>query len=158
MEFKVEKREPVTDAQILSEIQRVMEMLGKSALTIKDFDTYGKYNSTTVMRHFGSWNDALYKVGLESGNTFHSYEALMDNLRDAWLKKGKQPTRRDMDDKSLSNISSGAYRRKFGKWYNALDAFVKFITDSESEASVSNNVVKGQDTINIGQKENQVIG
>lgn len=147
MEFKVEKRESVTDASILSEIQRVMELLGKSTLTIKDFDTYGKFNSTTVMRHLGSWNDALYKIGLKSGNTFHSYEALMDNLRDAWLKKGKQPTRRDMDDKSLSCISSGAYLRKFGTWYNALDNFVKYITDSESETSDFRSIVKDQNTI-----------
>lgn len=63
-----------------------------------------------------------------------------------------------MDNKFLSNISSGAYLRKFGTWYNALDSFVKYINDSECETSDFLSVVKGQTLLSTGQKENQVIG
>lgn len=146
MEFKLVKRESVSDERILSEIRRVMKKLGKSQLTMKEFDTYSSINSCTVARHFGSWNKALKIVGIESGNTlFYSHEVMMDNIREAWLKKGKQPTRRDMDDKSLSTISSGTYLRKFGSWYNALDSFIKYISveDSETDVTQESNEAKG---------------
>ena len=47
---------------------------------------------------------------------FHNSSGLLSNclkiLRKYGRKKGYQPTRRDMDDKNLSTISSGAYLRK----------------------------------------------
>ena len=137
MDFKLVKKEPISDEKIIAEIRRINEQLGKQRLTIKEFDALSSINSVTVMRHFGSWNEALKIAGIESGNSFHSYEDLMANIRDAWLKKGKQPTRRDMDDKTLSNISSSAYTRKFGAWYDALDSFIQYISSEDTETGKS---------------------
>lgn len=134
MDFKLVKREPISDGLILAEIQRVMSLLGKTTLTMKEFDTHSSISSATAMRRFGSWNEVLKVVGLNSGNTFHSYDALMENIRDAWIKKGKQPTRRDMDDKAYSAISSGTYLRKFGTWYGALETFMQYISKTDDES------------------------
>lgn len=144
MDFSFERRTTISDEQILNELRRVSECLGKGRLTIKEFDIHSSINSSTVMRHFGSWNSALQIARITSGNTFHSYEALMANIRDAWLKKGKQPTRRDMDNKDLSAISSGAYIRQFGSWYNALDSFIKYISvkGKKSNNTLYNNDIK----------------
>lgn len=133
MKFKLVKRESISDECILTEIRRVNKELAKSYLTIKEFEKHSSINSSTVIRHFGSWDKALKTVGIESGNTFHSYEALMTNIREAWLKKGTQPTKRDMDNKALSSISSGAYLRKFGTWYGALDSFIQYMSTEDNE-------------------------
>lgn len=114
---------------------------------MKEYDKHGNYNSSTISRRFGSWNAALKLIGLPPCCTFYTNSDLLDNIRDAWLIKGEQPTRRDMDNHSISRISSGTYLRTFGSWYNALDAFVQYMSDSESDVTPiisndSNDVIK----------------
>lgn len=50
-----------------------------------------------------------------------------------WVLKGKQPTRRDMDNKDISSISSGSYLRKYGKWTDALKTFVDYINNDDTD-------------------------
>ena len=54
-----------SDEDILQDIRRVSTLLGKLALTREDYRKYGNYGSTTVYRHFGTWNKALMLAGLE---------------------------------------------------------------------------------------------
>ena len=135
MEFKLTKKEPVTDEAIINEIKSVMNKLGKKQITIREFDANATTNSSTVIRRYGKWNDALIIAGAELSNMFYSDEELLSNIKDAWLKKGIQPTRRDMDNKDYSAISSGTYLRRFGTWYKALDCFVTYITKNRDSDS-----------------------
>ncbi len=135
MEFKLIKKEPLSDEGIIGEIKAVMKKLGKTSITLREFDANAKINSSTVLRRFGKWNDVLIKVGANVNNMFYSEEDLLLNIKDAWLKKGKQPSRRDMDNKDLSRISSGSYLRHFGTWYKALESFIKYISDNDIENS-----------------------
>ena len=52
-----------------------------------------------------------------------------------------------MNDKSLSFISSGAYLRKFGKWSTALQAFVEYMNEEETELPRIIQDDTGSDTI-----------
>lgn len=45
MEFHLIKKEAITDEDILEEIKSVMKKLGKSKLTIKEFDANAKINT-----------------------------------------------------------------------------------------------------------------
>ena len=145
MEFKLIKKGVITDEAIIAEIKRVIKLLDKPYITMRDLDTYGSINSSTVIHHFGSWNNALNLIGVKSGNTFHSYDDLMNNIRDAWIKKGTQPTKRDMNNKELSSISEGAYLRKFGSWYAALDSFITYIKkDEDISSTVSTTSIEEQ--------------
>ncbi len=85
------------------------------------------------MRRFGSWNDALCKAGLLPNNRLWTEQELLDNLLSVWLLLGKQPTRRDMDNKSISTISSGSYLRYFSTWSNALKACVRYSNDTDAD-------------------------
>ena len=58
------------------------------------------------------------------------------NLENVWIRKGRQPRRREMNDKAVSSISSGTYLRKFGRWSNALRRFAECI-NAVDEASLS---------------------
>lgn len=135
MEFKLTKRTSISDQDIIDEIKAVMNKLGKTSITIKEFDANADINSATVIRRFGKWNDALIKIGANINNMFYTDEDLLSNIKDVWLKKGKQPSRRDMDNKELSRISSGSYLRHFGTWYKALGSFIKYISEKDIEDS-----------------------
>lgn len=118
----------VTDEELLADIIRVAKALKKQSITIRDYDNDGgKYNSSTIIRRFGTWNSALDQAGLPRNQTFWTKNDLFYNLEKVWITKGKQPSRRDMDDKVLSKISSGAYLRTFGKWSIALKEFIDYI-------------------------------
>lgn len=136
MEFKFIKKGLITDEDIIKEIKSVMNKLGKTSITMKEFDTNANINSSTVASHLGSWNNALIIAGVQLNNKKHSPDELMTNIRNAWLKKGKQPTRRDMDNKTLSIISSGSYLRHYGTWYNALESFMSYIKENDSDISI----------------------
>lgn len=135
MEFKLTKRTPISDQDIIDEIKAVMNKLGKTSITIKEFDANAKINSSTVASHFGSWNNALIIVGAGLNKKVGSHEELMKNIRNAWIMKGKQPSKRDMDDKKLSSISSASYIRRYGTWYKALESFIKYISENDFEDS-----------------------
>ena len=76
-----------------------------------------------------SWNNALLLIGAKINNRQFSDEELLKNIERVWIQKGKQPSRRDMDNKSISLISSGAYLRRYGKWTTALKTFIDFINE-----------------------------
>ena len=125
----------VTDEELLSDVQRVCSKLQQTSLSANEYDEHGEYSSCTVSRRFGSWNKALAKAGINARNAFHTQEDLFENIEEVWIKKGTQPTRRDMDNKELSSISSGSYLRTFRRWSDALQAFVAYV----NAESVSNS-------------------
>lgn len=141
MKFIVKKKRSPSDNEILADIELILKRMGKKTLTIKDYDENGTYSSSTAIRRFGSWNIVLRRLDIQTNNTFYSYSDLMDNIKDVWLKKGEQPTRRDMDNTAISSISSNTYLRHFKTWYNALDKFSEYISsNNEDEESITINI------------------
>ncbi len=124
-------RERMTDEQLLSDVRNVANQLKKESLSAKEYDAHGAFSSSTISRRFGTWNKALLAAGIKARNAFHTKEELFDNLENAWMKKGGQPRKRDMNDKRLSSISSGAYLRMFGKFSEALKAFVEYVNEGD---------------------------
>lgn len=107
---------------------------------MKEYNDYGFFNPSTIIRKFGTWNNALNLVGIKLNNKQFTELELFDNLEKVWISKGHQPTRRDMDNSIISNISSGAYLRKYGKWSNALKSFVNYINNSIEKNEI--NLIK----------------
>ena len=125
----------IESEELLRDMTETVRRLGKQALSIKDYDEHGEYNSTTVMSRFGTWNKALKLAGIGVCNGHYCKEDLFSNLKEVWIKKGSQPVRADMNNRVWSSISSGAYIRAFGRWSEALRAFVEFV-NSEQEQEV----------------------
>lgn len=85
---------PIKSDELISDIQRVAEIVGKSP-TLEQYSEYGKYGSTTIDRKLGSWNGGLRKSGLEP-NMIH------DGDRDGtiyygenWMKQRQRALIRD---------------------------------------------------------------
>ena len=130
--------ESASDDELLSDLKRVCTQCNTGSLTMKQYSSYGKYDCSTILRRFETWNKSLEKAGIPLTQQFWTEENLFENIENAWIRKGSQPRKRDMDDKRLSHISSGAYLRKFGRWSDALKAFVAYI-DAEEAISTAHD-------------------
>jgi hypothetical protein len=121
-----------TDEEIINELRNVANKLGSLTFTAKTFDGLANIHSATVVRHFGSWATALTKAGLTPGRGSKRYadNDYLENILRVWTHYGRQPKYIEMD-LPPSLISSGAYEAKFGRWTNALRAFlVRMESDS----------------------------
>ena len=102
MKFIVQKKKTVSNEDLLIDLESIIKHLNSQTITIKEYDKFGSHSSSTIIRRFGSWSAALKLIGISPSNTFYTKEELLDNIRDVWLIKGEQPTRRDMDNQSIS--------------------------------------------------------
>lgn len=143
LEFKYRPyHEKVADKELLTDLIRVYSLAKCDVLTQKIYNEFGQFSSEKIVYCFGSWNAALKQAGLpQSTNRQYSNAELFENLEYAWLRKGQQPVREDMNNKTLSHISSGAYLRRFGTWTNALKSFVEYMDDESDQLGDSKNVV-----------------
>ena len=135
----VDRENKVTDDALLADLIKVSQTINEKKITIGTYEKYGKYNVSTYMRHFGTWNNALELAGLQITNRQYTLQELFDNLAEVWLKLGHQPSRRDL---SLvdSPISYKAYERKFGKWSVALKEFIKYYNSGEDISLLQNTI------------------
>ncbi len=128
-----------TDQELLDDLRRIANKLGKDSLTGRDYDDADKkFSSYTIATRFGKWNIALEQAGLKSVlERDVSEDELFKNLENVWIKLGKQPLYRDMKQ-PLSKFTPSPYNRKFGTWIKALEAFVEFINSvSEDKEEIS---------------------
>ena len=120
-----------SDGEIIDDLKKVASKNRFSTMSMREYAEFGKYDTSTICRRFGSWNIALQKACIGISQQFWTVEQLFENLERVWEKKGCQPVRRDMDDNPLSSISSGAYLRRFGKWSIALEQFVSYVKQDD---------------------------
>lgn len=141
----IDKTNFITDGQLMSDLKNVAKKLNKNSVTISEYIQNGRYDPTTIMRHFGTWNNALIKLGLKISNRQYNDQELYDNLANIWIKLGHQPSRRDLL-KLSSPISYKAYERRFGKWSNALKNFINYYNQQDSEIENHNQKTSSNKT------------
>ena len=147
MRMKIEYQERInftSDEELLNDLKCVSEKLNQDTVTIKQYEEHGKYNPTTFMRHFGTWNAALTLAGIKISNRQYSDDELYENLANIWMSLGKQPSRRDLE-RVHSEISYKAYERRFGKWSSAVKSFVEYfngLNRDDGIASENKNNIK----------------
>ena len=137
MKFELDQyHRDITDTELLADLQRVASELNKTAITRADNDECGKYGTTTYIRRFGSWFNALEKAGLEKTRTPMNLpeEELFQNLEEIWIKQGRQPRYAEVQ-KPLSKYHAGTYENRFGTWRKALETFVAYINNEETASS-----------------------
>lgn len=127
MEFILnEYHRNISNDDLLHDMKRVAQALGRDTLSQDDYKTYGKYGCTTYRRRFGGWNKALTLCGL-TPNTMQlaaaqsnpqsqniPEEELLSDVRNVALRLGKD------------TISSGEYK-KYGQ-YSKDTCFKRFDT------------------------------
>lgn len=127
---------PVSDEELIADLQRVAQSLSSDTLPQKQYGTLGTFDYSTVIRRFGSWNNALRIAGLSISNEVDiSDERLFENLLTLWQHLGRQPRRSELSSPP-STISQSPYNRRFGSWTAALEAFVSYANGSGAQSDV----------------------
>jgi hypothetical protein len=137
-EKMIQQTKHLTDEEIINELHRVFKSLNKNSLTTTDINKYSKIISySTVTNRFGSWNKGLEAANLTIAKKGRRYSELdyFENMIIVWTHYGRQPKYREMDFPP-SIITSGAYETKWGKWSNALLAFVEYVNKDKTEEVV----------------------
>ncbi len=120
-----EPREPdseVTDEELLEELERLADELGKRPTAV-EMNDHGAHWAATYRRAFGSWNAACEAVGLETSQpvaqeTLSAAELLEELTRVAEVC-GVPPSVSDMRDEGT--YGPRTYYRRFGSWTAAVE-------------------------------------
>ena len=136
-----------SDEELLAELRAVAHKLGTRSVTVEQFNRHGQMNAETIRRRFGSWWRAVERAGLTISNLGKRYSETdyFENLLKVWTHYGRQPTYGEMD-RSPSWIRAKAYEAKWGKWRNALKAFLERVNADVAESREINEPVSIQGT------------
>jgi len=137
-ELKLRRRD-IPKSDLLADLQRVAKYLGVESITKITYDQHGHFGATTLLRKFGSWNNALSAAGLTLTNRINiPDDELFENLANVWQALGRQPVGNDLSKTlGMSRFSLGTYEKRFGSWNKALLAFIQYIENPSSETSTS---------------------
>lgn len=115
----------LSDEQLLQEIRRVSQMLGRASLTADDLRGHATIGVDAIRKRFGTLKTALRTAGLTECAHGRRYtdEECFENLLLVWSHYGRPPTH---DEMALppSVVGPKAYTRRWRTWRLALAAFV----------------------------------
>lgn len=134
----------VSENEILDDLKSVSIELDQNKITQKLYEVHGKFNVSTVIRKFGTWNKALEIAGLHTSNILNvPDEDLYKNILNLWEHLGRQPRRIDLTSE-ISKYSQSPYNRRFSTWTNALQNFVVWANGEEHTAPEENQIRNSQ--------------
>lgn len=156
--FKVElNRRNITNEELIDDMNNVADRLGKKTITSIEYDEYGNFGKTTILRRFGGWNKALEASSLIIKNRQNiANEEFFENIAEVWRHIGRQPVGNDLNKAhGVSKISTGAYEKKFGSWNKALLMFIEYINGgSFGNETFPHEIEKNKSTSRTSRKIN----
>lgn len=135
MKFElVPNHRDVPDDDLIQDAKEVARRTGRDTVTLREYETFGRYHPTTLQRRFRSWFVVLQKAGLQESRPQLNIpeEELFDNVKDVWISLGRQPKYSEMK-KPLSRYAGGTYEKRFGSRRKALEAFVAYLNLDSAE-------------------------
>lgn len=119
--------------KIIAELRRVAELLQTFRLSIKQFKQHGRVSDITVIRTFGSWNQAIEAAGLSAIPQGGFQDQAPRRSDDEYLQEiirltqelGKKPTIAELYSKG--RFSDEPYRKRWGTFTKACQiAYAKY--------------------------------
>lgn len=134
--LQIRKHYKYNAEELIKDLKRVAEILGKKSMSRDDYKSYGKYDTRPFTRIFGTWGKAHKYAGLENSRHYRiTNEEYFQNLEEIWTKLGRQPNYTEVR-KPLSKYSSHGYEKRFGSWRKALEAFVSYMNKESHSITV----------------------
>lgn len=130
-DIKHDKRN-ISDNDLISDLNRVAELTSSQIVKQRDYKELGQYGVTTIIRRFGSWNEAIVQAGLSpSVQRYVADEMLFESLYDMWCKLGRQPSYSEVQSPQCQYHVT-TYERRFGSWRKALEAFANYANSNKT--------------------------
>lgn len=111
---------------VIQDLKRIAAELGVPGLTMREIKAHGKSaTDRSIPKHFRVLQKAFRAAELEvrSPQRRWTEDDYFENLMSVWTHYGRAPTTGEMN-LAPSDITVGAYSRKFGTWAKAKQAFV----------------------------------
>ena len=126
LRLDVDFLEKLDAASIVAELKRIAEVLGKTNVSAKELDTYGRVHYHTVVKRFGSLRHAMEAAGLKSSRYTKATDAeLLKQLTDLWAitlrDSGRRPRTAELAKYGFP-VGSALIIKRFGSWKKALIA------------------------------------
>lgn len=148
----------MSDEQLLSELVRVSDKLGKKSFTREEFNDHSEATYTVIRSRFGGWKHALERAGLSVSNSGRRYtdDECFENLLNVWTKFGRAPKHAEMAD-APSVVGPKAYVGRWGTWNKAIHAFVDRVnSDSDLESIAAPDVEVEVEDNKLGAQDAKV--
>ena len=130
----------VSDEDYYKDLRRVAELIESDTVPYDAYIKYGKYSSGHIFARFKKWDIALRNAGLQ-GTGFSkdkiTEQQCFDEIERIWILLGRQPTSTDIIKNGVSNYSIDTFKRRFGGWRKALEAFVQYINTVDKAEEVT---------------------
>lgn len=76
---------------VIEDVKRVAALYNKPTITAREYTKYGKYSSSAVVRHIGSWNEILLQAEMPiNENRNFTDEELFEEIERIWIMLGRQ--------------------------------------------------------------------
>lgn len=126
----------ISDEDYYDDLQRIAILINKKTVPYEEYKKFGKYSSEYIFSRFGKWDHFLTKAGLEP--TGFSKEKIteqecFDEIERMWRLLGRQPTTTDVTKGNICKYSIDTFKRRFGGWRKALEAFIVYINATDNE-------------------------
>jgi len=118
----------ITRIEIVNEIRRVANQLGKDRLSRSEFRTNSVISLWHVDKLFDSWNEAMEEAGLVPvpRKTKIQENDLFIEMRRVFLDFGGICNRTRFSKRSRYSVD--VYKKRFGRWNNVLKAFLNWLS------------------------------
>ena len=75
---------------VIEDVKRVAALYNKPTITAREYTKYGKYSSSAVVRHIGSWNEILLQAEMPiNENRNFTDEELFEEIERIWIILGR---------------------------------------------------------------------
>jgi 5-methylcytosine-specific restriction endonuclease McrA len=118
------------DEELLADLRRVARLRRTRVLTTTMYRLHGRFDQSTIISRFGGWSVAMRRVGLRARWHRYTMSELMMNIGAVWNARGRPPVRDDLC-RPPSRISRTPYLHRFGRFREALAAFVRWVDSPE---------------------------
>lgn len=148
----------ISDEEYFDDLRRVATLINRNTVPYEQYKKYGKYSAEYIFKRFGKWNDFLKKAGLEPTGFCKdriTEQECFDEIERMWRLLGQQPTSTDIIKGGICKYSIYTFKRRFGSWRKALEAFIAYIntTDNEYEPTSLKTAVANDYEYNNTEKD-----
>ena len=148
----------VSNEDLLEDLRRVANETQKDTVTWDAYKTHGKYSCDVFLKRFEKWNTALLKAGLNRTGFIRdkiTEQQCFDEIERIWIKLGRQPSSTDIIKNGISIYSIDTFKRRFGGWRKALEAFVKYINSPNENRNAEEENENEETSSNPNETKNE---
>ena len=126
----------ISDEEYFSDLRRVAAILCLDTVPYSKYKKYGQYSAEYIFKRFGKWSTVLENAGLNPtgfNKDIITEQECFDEIERMWRLLGRQPTSTDIIKRGICRYSIDTFKRRFGGWRKALEAFVEYINSTDTE-------------------------